>query len=154
MKGPPAAFLGLVTPYRQFVDGDFGGYEGDELRVVLREFDSTSRDVCTDDDAVLAEFGRQYPDAEPTPEDRGERPAVDLITRDENIRWVFQTGIDAARVDALAGVLAESMAIPDAERDELRRRHHASVEAGGRSEATGTTSARPTGAEASTRGAE
>ncbi|GHG12886.1 hypothetical protein GCM10018791_28440 [Streptomyces zaomyceticus] len=89
-----------------------------------------------------------------TAQDRGERLTIDLITRDENIRWVFQTGIDAARVDALAGVLAESMAIPDAERDELRRRHHTSVEVADRSEGRGTTSAIPTGAEASTRGVD
>ncbi|MFB7545171.1 hypothetical protein ACFC0N_35330 [Streptomyces zaomyceticus] len=61
--------LARVAPDRQFIDGDFAGYEGDELRVVLREFDSTSWDLCTDDDAVLAEFSRQYPDAAPTPED-------------------------------------------------------------------------------------
>ncbi|MFG2902803.1 hypothetical protein ACGFZH_37705 [Streptomyces zaomyceticus] len=61
--------LALVAPDRQFVDGDFAGYEGDELRVVLREFDSTSWDLCTDDEALLAEFSRQFPDAEPTPED-------------------------------------------------------------------------------------
>ncbi|MYV70287.1 hypothetical protein GT043_30965 [Streptomyces sp. SID2131] len=54
--------------------------------------------------------------------DRNGRLAIDLITRDENIRWLFPAGIDDAHVAALAAVLAESMTIPDAERDELLRR--------------------------------
>ncbi|WP_254389257.1 hypothetical protein [Streptomyces sp. AC550_RSS872] len=53
--------------------------------------------------------------------------AIDLITRDENIRWLFRADIDNTQVDALAAVLAESMTIPDAERDELQRRRHAPV---------------------------
>jgi hypothetical protein len=61
---------------------------------------------------------------------RGERLAIDLITRDENIRWVFHTDVDSIQVDTLAAVLAESMAIPDAERDELRALRLATVEAG------------------------
>lgn len=36
------------------------------------------------------------------------RLAIDLITRDENIRWLFHTDIDNTPVDALAAVLAES----------------------------------------------
>ncbi|MEU1180911.1 hypothetical protein ABZ464_25350 [Streptomyces sp. NPDC005820] len=78
-----------------------------------------------------------------TAQDKGGRPAVDLITRDENIRWVFPTGVDTAEVDALAAVLAESMTIPDVERDALRRRH-ASLEAGGNGERTGTGPTEPT----------
>jgi hypothetical protein len=61
--------LALVAPDLQFVDGDFAGYAGDELRVVLREFDSTSWDVCTTDASVTWEICRHYPDAVPTPED-------------------------------------------------------------------------------------
>ncbi|MFI9495014.1 hypothetical protein ACIG8K_26085 [Streptomyces halstedii] len=53
--------------------------------------------------------------------------AVDLITRDENIRWLFHADIGNRQVDSLAAVLAESMTIPDAERDELQRRHHAPI---------------------------
>ena len=50
------------------------------------------------------------------------RLAIDLITRDENIRWLFHADTVGTQVDALAGVLAESMAIPDAERDALQQR--------------------------------
>jgi hypothetical protein len=39
--------------------------------------------------------------------------------------------IAAAQVDALAAVLAESMTIPDVERDALLRRRHSPIEAGG-----------------------
>ena len=61
--------LALVAPDLQFVDGDFAGYAGDELRVVLREFDSTSWDLCTTDASVVREIRRHYPDAVPTPDD-------------------------------------------------------------------------------------
>jgi hypothetical protein len=54
--------------------------------------------------------------------DRSARLAIDLITRDENIRWLFHADIDNTQVDELAAVLAESMAIPDGERDALQRR--------------------------------
>lgn len=63
-----------------------------------------------------------------TPQGRGGRLAIDLITRDENIRWLFHGDIETTQVDALAAVLAESMTIPDVERDELRRRSDAPVE--------------------------
>ncbi|MFE7521112.1 hypothetical protein [Streptomyces halstedii] len=62
-----------------------------------------------------------------TRQDRGGRLAVDLITRDENIRWLFHADIGNRQVHSLAAVLAESMTIPDAERDELQRRHHAPI---------------------------
>ncbi|MFT4188290.1 MAG: hypothetical protein QM621_06870 [Aeromicrobium sp.] len=45
--------------------------------------------------------------------------ALDLVTRDENLRWLFDAEIDRSHVDALAAVLAESMAIPEEERTEL-----------------------------------
>ncbi|GHH42281.1 hypothetical protein [Lentzea cavernae] len=57
------------------------------------------------------------------------QPMIDLITRDENIQWLFHTDVDSAQVDALAAVLAESMTIPDTERDELRQRRPASIKA-------------------------
>lgn len=75
-----------------------------------------------------------------TAQDRSARLAIDLITRDESIRWLFRADIDNTQVDALAAVLAESMTIPDAERDELQRRRHAPIEAGKKSESTGTRS--------------
>ncbi|MFD4636320.1 hypothetical protein ACFWN2_03330 [Lentzea sp. NPDC058436] len=71
----------------------------------------------------------------PSAPDSGARPAIDLITRDENIRWHFHAGVERGQVDALAAVLAESMTIPDAERDELRRGHHVSIENGGSADA-------------------
>ncbi|WP_308019676.1 hypothetical protein [Streptomyces sp. SP2-10] len=89
-----------------------------------------------------------------TTQDRSARLAIDLITRDENVRWLFHADIDSTQVDALAAVLAESMTIPDTERDELRRRHHAPIEADKKSESTGTRTAEPTGPEATTRDAE
>ncbi|RAJ46344.1 hypothetical protein K353_00722 [Kitasatospora sp. SolWspMP-SS2h] len=57
------------------------------------------------------------------------RPVIDLITRDESIRWVFRPDGDGTRVDALAAVLAESMAIPEAEREALLRRPRAALAA-------------------------
>ncbi|MET8286050.1 hypothetical protein ABZV80_12485 [Streptomyces sp. NPDC005132] len=90
-----------------------------------------------------------------TTQDRGGRLAIDLITRDENTRWLFQADIDNAQVDALAAVLAESMTIPDVERDELQRRRHAPIEADRKGEITDTTqSTKSTGSEATTGGAE
>ncbi|MEV0677845.1 hypothetical protein AB0I60_15145 [Actinosynnema sp. NPDC050436] len=64
----------------------------------------------------------------------GSRSAIDLITRDENIQWLFPTDIDKSHVDALAAVLAESMTIPEAERDELQQRRHLSSGASEQSE--------------------
>ena len=64
-----------------------------------------------------------------TPHDENERAAIDLITRDENIRWQFDADVDNVQVDALAAVLAESMTIPDFERDELLRWRRAPIEA-------------------------
>ncbi len=61
--------LALVAPDLQFVDADFAGYAGNELRVVLREFDSTSWDLCTADPSVIRAIRKHFPDAVPTPED-------------------------------------------------------------------------------------
>ncbi|MFI0962508.1 hypothetical protein ACH4S8_14065 [Streptomyces sp. NPDC021080] len=96
----------------------------------------------------------RYVRAATTP-DKSARLAIDLITRDENIRWLFPTDIDNTRVDALAAVLAESMTIPDAERDQLRQRYHAPVEADRKGEITDTAPpTKPTGSEATTCDAE
>ncbi|MFE0541436.1 hypothetical protein [Streptomyces sp. NPDC058891] len=89
-----------------------------------------------------------------TTQDKNARLAIDLITRDENIRWLFQADMDATQVDALAAVLAESMTIPDVERDELQRRRHEPIEAGGKGETTGTRSTKSTGSEATADDAE
>ena len=89
-----------------------------------------------------------------TPQDESGRLAIDLITRDENIRWLFHADTDNTQVDALAAVLAESMTIPDAERDELLRRRYALVAAGKEGESAGTVSTELTGSEATTDDAE
>ncbi|WP_218107497.1 hypothetical protein [Micromonospora peucetia] len=85
-----------------------------------------------------------------TSQDKSSRSAIDLITRDENIRWHFQVDIDNSQVDTLAAVLAESMTIPDVEREELQRRSHAAIESGSKGEIAGTTCTEPTGSEATT----
>lgn len=85
-----------------------------------------------------------------TTQDKSARLAIDLITRDENIRWLFHADIDNTQVDALAAVLAESMTIPDVERDELQRRRYAPIEAGSEGESTGTRVMEPTGSESVT----
>jgi len=79
-----------------------------------------------------------------TSPDKSSRSTIDLITRDENIRWHFQADIDNGHVGTLAAVLAESMTIPDVEREDLRRRSHAAIGAGS------TTSTEPTGSTATT----
>jgi len=89
-----------------------------------------------------------------TTQDRSARPAIDLITRDEDIRWLFHADIDNTQVDALAAVLAESMTVPDRERDELQRRRYAPIEAVKKDESTGTRSTEPIGSEAMTCDAE
>jgi hypothetical protein len=78
-------------------------------------------------------------------QDKSERLTIDLITRDESIRWLFRADIDHTHVDALAAVLAESMTIPDEEREALRRRRHAPLEAGRKGESTGTKPMEPAG---------
>ncbi|MFJ3339368.1 hypothetical protein [Streptomyces sp. NPDC086766] len=89
-----------------------------------------------------------------TTQDKSARSAIDLITRDENIRWHFHADIDNTHVDALAAVLAESMTIPDSERDELQRRRYAPIEAGRKGESTDTRSTESTGSEPTTCAAE
>lgn len=89
-----------------------------------------------------------------TTQDTSARLAIDLITRDENLRWLFHADIDNTQVAALAAVLAESMTIPDDERDALQRRRYAPIEAGTKGESTGTRSTEPTGPEATTCDAE
>ena len=81
-------------------------------------------------------------------QDRSARLGIDLITRDENIRWLFHADVGNTQVDALAAVLAESMTIPDAERDALQRRRSAPIEAGKKDESTGNSSREPAGSEA------
>lgn len=81
-----------------------------------------------------------------TAQDRGGRSAIDLITREENIRWLFRADLDDTNVQALAAMLAESMMIPDIERDEFQRWRHASDAVGleNKSAGTGVTEVGPT----------
>lgn len=44
---------------------------------------------------------------------------IDVITRDRNIDWYFEPEVDRHSVDGLAGIVAESMDLPESERDEL-----------------------------------
>ncbi|MEU8125235.1 hypothetical protein AB0C21_41550 [Spirillospora sp. NPDC049024] len=87
-------------------------------------------------------------------QDGNGRSAIDVITPDENIRLIFQADIENAHVDALAAVLAESMTIPDTERDDLQRRRYAALEAGEQGESAGTRSTEPIESEAATGDAE
>lgn len=89
-----------------------------------------------------------------TAQDGRVRAKIDLITRDENIRWLFHADTDSTQVDALAAVLAESMTIPDTERDELQRRCYAPIEAGKKGENPGTRSTEPTQSGTTTHDAE
>jgi hypothetical protein len=52
----------------------------------------------------------------------GRRSTIDLITRDENIGWSFDSAIDDDHIDALAAALAASMSVPDSERASLIER--------------------------------
>ncbi len=47
---------------------------------------------------------------------------IDLITKDRNHEWEFETDVDTGDVDAVAAILAESMSLPEEERNSLRRR--------------------------------
>ena len=55
------------------------------------------------------------------PGDAGDRATIDVITRDENLRWAFHPDCEDNAADELRALIAESMSIPDSERDELRR---------------------------------
>ena len=50
---------------------------------------------------------------------------VDLITREHNHEWHFGPDVETVDVDALAAILAESMTLPEEEREDLRRGHTA-----------------------------
>ncbi|MFB7340222.1 hypothetical protein ACFCZ6_09190 [Streptomyces hydrogenans] len=62
---PTLELLAMEAPHLQAVDADFEGYAGGELKVTLREFDSSSWDVRTTDPWILSELRRHYPDARP-----------------------------------------------------------------------------------------
>ncbi|WP_256096148.1 hypothetical protein [Streptomyces sp. LUP30] len=56
--------LSLTTPFLQLIDAEARGFAGDELMVVLTEFDSTSWDIRTVDERVLSDLRHHHPDAE------------------------------------------------------------------------------------------
>ncbi|WP_030578106.1 hypothetical protein [Streptomyces anulatus] len=66
-------------------------------------------------------------------QDRMARLAIDLITRGVEHAVAFHADIANTQVDSPAAAIAESMAIPNVERDELQRQPYASIEAGGKS---------------------
>src|SRR3546814_5193756 len=47
---------------------------------------------------------------------------VDLVTRDQNLDLYFAPEVDTQAVASLAGLFAESMTLPEGERDDLLRR--------------------------------
>ncbi|MFD4752279.1 hypothetical protein [Streptomyces sp. NPDC058426] len=55
--------LSLTTPFLQLIDAEACGFAGDELVVVLTEFDSSLWDVRAVDERLLSELCHHYPDA-------------------------------------------------------------------------------------------
>lgn len=55
--------LSLTTPFLQLIDAEARGFIGDELVIVLTEFDSSLWDVRSVDERVLSELRHHYPGA-------------------------------------------------------------------------------------------
>ncbi len=55
--------LSLTTPFLQLIDAEACGFAGDDLVVVLAEFDSSLWDVRAVDERVLSELRHHYPGA-------------------------------------------------------------------------------------------
>ncbi|MFJ3786164.1 hypothetical protein [Streptomyces sp. NPDC090093] len=55
--------LSLTTPFLQLIDAEACGFAGDELVLVLTEFDSSLWDVRAVDERVLSELRHHYPGA-------------------------------------------------------------------------------------------
>ncbi|CAM5266643.1 hypothetical protein STENM327S_07748 [Streptomyces tendae] len=53
----------LTTPFLQLIDAEARGFAGDEVMLVLTEFDSSSWDVRAVDERVLSELRHHYPGA-------------------------------------------------------------------------------------------
>ncbi|MFD5365595.1 hypothetical protein [Streptomyces sp. NPDC127103] len=53
--------LSLTTPFLRLIDAEACGFAGDELVVVLTEFDSSLWDVRAVDERVLSDLRRRYP---------------------------------------------------------------------------------------------
>ncbi|WP_411111611.1 hypothetical protein [Streptomyces sp. c-19] len=53
--------LSLTTPFLQLIDAEARGYAGDNLVLVLTEFDSSLWDVRAVDERVLSELRHHYP---------------------------------------------------------------------------------------------
>ncbi|MET4926022.1 hypothetical protein P3L51_27340 [Streptomyces sp. PSRA5] len=90
----------------------------------------------------------------PAKRDGNGRLAIDLITPEDNIQWLFESDVDSTDVTALAAVLAESMNIPDDERVQLQQGRHAPLEADTKGEGAGTRSVEPSVSQARTGDAE
>lgn len=76
----------------------------------------------------------------PAARDGNGRSVIDLITSEDNIRWLFDSDVDSTQVAALAAVLAESMNLPDDERARLQQPRQTPLEAGSEDGSTGTRS--------------
>ncbi|MET9119383.1 hypothetical protein ABZX38_35040 [Streptomyces longwoodensis] len=55
--------LSLTTPFLQLIDVEVRGFSGDELVLVLTEFDSSLWDVRAVDERVLTDLRQHYPGA-------------------------------------------------------------------------------------------
>ncbi|MEW5655264.1 hypothetical protein ABGT92_07985 [Streptomyces cinereoruber] len=55
--------LSLTTPFLQLIDAEACGFAGDDLVIVLTEFDSSLWDVRAVDERVLSELRHHYPGA-------------------------------------------------------------------------------------------
>ncbi|WP_235031959.1 hypothetical protein [Actinacidiphila yanglinensis] len=90
----------------------------------------------------------------PAARDGNGRSVIDLITSEDNLRWLFDSDIDSTHVSALAAVLAESMNIPDEERAQLQRPKLALLETGTEGESVGTEFGEPSASNATAADAE
>lgn len=101
----------------------------DEIRYVrLRESERGAVESArADDNAVVKAWDLLSPATRPVRRavdrlaNRESVAQLELITKDENFAWLFESlPPDAASVKALAALLADRMAIPEEERDALR----------------------------------
>lgn len=136
--GESVRAVGFAEPADGFdplaaISGTFGKWTSSKDRGPVKTLVAvTDRRVVTAQSVALLEQGEirdefpvdliRYVRVVTTP-DKDDRRTIDVITRDENIRWVFHSDVDGRRVGAFAAVLAESMAIPDGERDALQSLH-------------------------------
>ncbi|WP_315094076.1 hypothetical protein [uncultured Cellulomonas sp.] len=81
-----------------------------------------------------------------TAKGEGGRSEVDLVARDVDLRWAFHPDTDDVQILAFAAVLAESMRLPESERDALIK-PNAQLAAAEGPASVGTTSSMPASSE-------